>query len=114
MFDPAKPQQLMNDLDVQSVREIIYAFLSEIPSRLTELEEMAIQPPGEPLARWAHSMQGICLSFGLVGLGLKLQALEQAILVNDAKEIRSLASEIPEAAHRSISPLREWLAQLAQ
>ena len=62
------------------------------------------------LFRLAHSLQGIGLSFGLVGMSSKLRELEAMAKTCAAGEATTWISLISSEATRSVTGLRSWIA----
>jgi PAS domain S-box-containing protein len=109
-FDPTLPDQLSADLGADSAVPLMEDFLSELPGQLLELERFAAENRREELFRLAHSLQGIGLSFGLVGMASKLRELEAMAKTCTVGEATTLISLISSEATRSVTGLRSWIA----
>ncbi len=109
-FDPTLPDQLSADLGADSAIPLMEDFLSDLPGQLLELERFATENRREELFRLAHSLQGIGLSFGLVGMASKLRELEAMAKACTVGEATTLISLISSEATRSVTGLRSWMA----
>lgn len=109
-FDPSLPDQLSRDLGADSAIPLMEDFLSELPGQLQELQRLATESRREELFRLAHSLQGIGLSFGLIGMGSKLRELEAIAKTCTAGEATALVSLISSEATHSVAGLRSWIA----
>ena len=109
-FDPTLPDQLSADLGAESAIPLMEDFLSDLPGQLLELERFASENRREELFRLAHSLQGIGLSFGLVGMSSKLRELEAMAKTCAAGEATTWISLISSEATRSVTGLRSWIA----
>jgi two-component system, sensor histidine kinase and response regulator len=109
-FDSTLPDQLSTDLGVESAIPLMEDFLAELPGQLLDLQRFATENRREELSRLAHSLQGIGLSFGLVGMGSKLRDLEAIAKTCTVGESTTLISQISSEATRSVAGLRSWMA----
>ncbi len=111
-FSRTNPDQLLSDLDPESITMIMEEFLAELPDRLAELPLLAREGRSEELSRLAHSLQGIGLSFGLDRFGAKLRELEHFAVTGNKDAIDALIAKIPSEAEQGVAELRSWISQL--
>jgi signal transduction histidine kinase/DNA-binding NarL/FixJ family response regulator len=109
-FDPQRPAQLCADLGAEGVQAIIDDFLEDLPRRSAELQTLAAAGQWVELARLAHSLQGIGLSFGLESLVGQLRALETAAQAGERESIIALLGPLPGLAVDGAAALRQWVA----
>ena len=109
-FDPARPAELWAELRAEDVGGIIEDFLHDLPAMIEKLTSPDNAVPVGELARLAHSLRGIGLSFGLVKLAEHCRALEDAATAGDAQSQAQLMTALPGLAKASETALRQWLA----
>ena len=94
----------------EDVGGIIEDFLHDLPAMIEKLTSPDNAVPVGELARLAHSLRGIGLSFGLVKLAEHCRALEDAATAGDAQSQAQLMTALPGLAKASETALRQWLA----
>ena len=109
IFDPERPTELCLELGDEGVSAIIDDFLADLPQRIAELSALAGTDRRGEVARLAHSLQGISLSFGLVQLGGQLRALELAAGPGNDPAWSQLIGPLPEMEIQAQHELRRWL-----
>jgi two-component system, sensor histidine kinase and response regulator len=63
-FSPVRLEQFCQELDRDSVREMLGDFLKEFPARLEEIHRLADAKDWKELERGAHSLKGLAALFG--------------------------------------------------
>lgn len=110
-FDPSYPARLWQELGAEGVRDIVQDFLEDLSKLATELPALAKAGALDELARRAHSVQGIGLSVGLLGMAQLCRELEQAAATRDAQAIAEPMKRLPTLAERGRASLADWLDQ---
>jgi len=110
LFDAGRLDQLCKDLDDEGVCAIVTDFLAEFPGQVLQLQEFAKAGQWEEVARLAHSMQGITGSLGLGVIPARLRQLEDGARQGLEETIRLTLPTLVEAATKSESALKSWLA----
>ncbi|MEE4296237.1 MAG: response regulator [Wenzhouxiangella sp.] len=64
--------------DEDLLREVLTAFLPEIPDHFSNLKEAQAKQDREALQRHAHTLKGLCATFGMSAASETAKALEQA------------------------------------
>jgi CheY-like chemotaxis protein/HPt (histidine-containing phosphotransfer) domain-containing protein len=101
--------ELCADLGAEGIKEIIGAFMRDLPESLTELKRFAQSRNWIEAVRTANSLKGVCASFGLVMLTGQLNAMEQAAADNDAETSQRLQDELEPLAKLSADAFQQWL-----
>ena len=108
-FDPAKLDQLCQELERAGVVEMVNDFLNELPSRLAEIQRLNAEELWAELERATHSLKGLCALFGLPTLAETFLALEDAAEAGEAKKIKPLLANLPALVEAGSGQLRRWL-----
>ena len=108
-FDPARIEQLIQEMDRNSVCEMVSDFLDELPERLTEVRRLYHGAHWPELKRAAHSLKGLFLLFGFQTLSEHFHGVEEAAGLADARRIGCILDELVAQTESAVSLLREWL-----
>ncbi len=108
-FDPAKLDQLCNELNREGVVEMADDFIKELPMRLAEVQRYTNEQQWTELERATHSLKGLCALFGLRSLAEAFLAIEDAADGADAQKINLLLANLPALAESGGSRIRRWL-----
>jgi PAS domain S-box-containing protein len=106
---PAALVELCAELNPEDVMEIVRSFLSELPGRPSEFNQLYQQNRFEELARAAHSLKGIGLQYGLAPLAALARAIEAAAGKSDRAELAKLLAELPGTSQAAATVLQTWL-----
>ena len=105
--------QLCEELDPAMVRQLVADFLQDLPARIEELGSLHERRQFSDLERMAHSLKGVCLSFGLAELADTTRAVEHAAGAPDpranAVPLDRAIAAVPGAGARAANMLRAWL-----
>ena len=110
-FDPARLEQLCNELDRAAVTEMTGDFLKELPDRLAEMQRHAAGGRWTELERAAHSLKGLCALFGLQPLAATFLAIEDAAEANEPQHVQTALVNLPAQVESGVRLLRDWLAK---
>ncbi len=108
-FNPAKLEQLCNELERDAVVEMIADFLNEFPDRLAEMRRLADAGKWPELERAAHSLKGLAALFGFPELSEKFFAVESSAGTADAGRVKTALAALDEPANAATQQLRGWL-----
>jgi len=103
--------QLVEELDRDSVAEMVRDFIQELPSRITELEKFLAGENYEEVERTAHSLKGVSASFGLSDLSAQFLATETAAEAGDLAVVKGLLPAVRLAADGAMIDLHAWLVK---
>ena len=109
-FNPARLEQLCNELDRAPVLEMAGDFRQEFPARLGELKKFHAAKNWEELERAAHSLKGLAALFGFPKLSETFLALEDGAAAGDAVRVRAAFAGLDPLADAADCQLRRWLA----
>ena len=108
-FNPARIEQLCNELERAPVLEMAGDFLKEFPARLAELKIFEAEKNWEELERAAHSLKGLAALFGFQKLSENFLALEDGAEAGDAARLRTAFAGLDPLADAADRQLRRWL-----
>ena len=108
-FDSARIEQLVQDIDRNSVVEMVGDFLNELPERITDVRRLHTGAHWPELKRAAHSFKGLLMLFGCASFAEKFQAIEEAADQKDAARIGELLEGLDTTAEATSDQLRDWL-----
>jgi HPt (histidine-containing phosphotransfer) domain-containing protein len=112
MLDLQKLDQNM-DGDAEMLRDIVDAFLRDLPQRERELQESLTRRDAPTLARAAHTMKGLLLTLGAkpaADVALQLEILARC---GNLGEAEGLAKELRQELTQLTPALRELLRRKA-
>ena len=108
-FDPQRPAQLCAELGDEGVHAIIEDFLTDLPNRIIEIGTLISAGRRTEAARWAHSLQGISLSFGLAQFSSHLREMEDLAAGGDEDGLTRCLDSLRASSQQAQSDLRHWL-----
>jgi CheY-like chemotaxis protein/HPt (histidine-containing phosphotransfer) domain-containing protein len=108
-FDPARLEQLCEELDRPAVCDMAEDFLAELPDRLAEIHRLAAAGRWPELHRAAHSLKGLSVLFGLPPLGETLLALEDVFVTTDAARVQAALTGLNAQTEAAVPQLCDWL-----
>ncbi len=108
-FDPARLEQLCNELERAAVVDMVADFLDEFPDRLAEIRRLQGAGQWPELERAAHSLKGLAALFGFQKLSEKFLAIEDGAEAADAGRVASALAVLDEHAGPAAQQLRDWL-----
>ncbi|HEY2329939.1 MAG TPA: MASE1 domain-containing protein [Verrucomicrobiae bacterium] len=108
-FDPARLEQLIQEMDRDAVAEMVADFLNELPDRLTEFHRLHAGAQWPELKRAAHSLKGLFFMFGFSPLAENFQAVEEAAGLADAARAAAALEGLDAPVEAAIGQLRNWL-----
>jgi PAS domain S-box-containing protein len=108
-FNPARLEQLCNELERAAVMDMAGDFLNEFPDRLAEIRRLDSAGKWPELERAAHSLKGLAALFGFQKLSEQFLALEDAAEAADAGRVKNALTGLDEQAHAAAQQLRGWL-----
>ncbi len=83
--------------DENLLREVLTAFLPEIPDHLSNLSQAQTDQDREALQRHAHTLKGLCATFGMTAVSETAKALEQGCRGGDHwAQLGRLAADLGE------------------
>jgi PAS domain S-box-containing protein len=112
-FDPARLEQLCDELDRAAVAEMVGDFTSEMPERLAEIQRHAAEKSWAELERAAHSLKGLGVLFGLQKLSAIFLAIEDAAEAGEPARVQAALANLPAETEAGIRQLRGWLEKQA-
>ncbi len=113
LFDPARLEQLCDELDRPAVCDMAGDFLAELPDRLAEIHRLSATGRWPELHRAAHSLKGLSVLFGFSTLGETLFALEDAAATTDAPRVQTALAGLAAQTETAAQHLRNWLQNQA-
>jgi len=108
-FNPARLEQLCNELDRTAVCDLAGDFLKELPDRLTEIQRLHTAGQWPELKRAAHSLKGLTAQFGFQPLADIFRTIEHAAEAGDAARSLAALANLQTQAGPAIRQLRRWL-----
>ncbi len=108
-FDPARLEQLCNELDRPAVLTMAADFLEALPTRLSEIQRLHGTREWQELDRAAHSLKGMVALFGFQPLADTFRSLEDAIETTDEPRMQSLVKNLDQQTLSATEQLRNWL-----
>lgn len=109
VFNRDQLESLCNELDRDSVREVVGEFLKDQPSRCDELQRQVDHARWMEVRRTAHSMKGVAATLGLVELTEASRELEAAAEQSGGDVLRPLAATLIQAAGKAQKALEDWV-----
>jgi HPt (histidine-containing phosphotransfer) domain-containing protein len=108
-FDPEVLNQLAEDVGVESLPEILEAFLMEIPRLVREMESAVAA--GDPALAWrqAHSIKGSAAFMGMGPLRSTARAMDRAGKQGRLDLLRRLMPRMAERAEAACEAVRTHL-----
>jgi PAS domain S-box-containing protein len=103
--------QLVNELDPESMALMIEDFIKDLPGRVTELENLCSQANREELERMAHSIIGVSSSFGLDELTAAFRTIEEAAAAGNLEKAQRSFAALKTSIDAALDILQVWLAQ---
>jgi PAS domain S-box-containing protein len=107
-FNPARLEQLCDELDRTAVVDMVGDFLKEFPDRMAEIRRLAAAANWEELERAAHSLKGLAALFGQQKLSENFLALEDAAEAADAGRVKGALAGLEVQAGPAAQQLRDW------
>lgn len=107
-------KNLENDLDSDSVLELVQDFLQEAPSSLQELHRLMGLGPSAELTRAAHSLKGCCSIYQADDLVQLCQKFESASAKGDAEALSPIMQTLENGLHSLLEVLKQYAAENAQ
>ena len=111
IFNPRQAEQLWDELGAESVKPLLAEFLRDLPAMVDALGSAAASGSREPLARAAHSIQGVGLTLGFERMAAQCRRLEQAAPSATEDTLQAAAEEVRASMWDGMSRLDGWLAQ---
>ncbi len=108
-FNPAKLEQLCNELDRAPVLEMAGDFLKEFDGRIREIKNFAAAKNWEELERATHSMKGLSALFGFQKLSENFLAIEDGAEAKDAERVTAALKPLDPLTAAAARQLRGWL-----
>lgn len=105
LFD-RKAALFMLDEDTELFEQLAAMFVADLPRNLADIDAALADDDSERLARVAHTLKGLCLTFAAAGPAEAANALEQTARIGDLAACRELAA----AARSQIEALSAELA----
>jgi HPt (histidine-containing phosphotransfer) domain-containing protein len=112
LFNPVRLEQLCNELDRDSVAEMVGDFLAEFPDRLADIHRLHEAGKWSELERAAHSLKGLTALFGFGQLSAHFLAIEDSAEVSDAQKAADAVAMLDEPAQAAAQRLRGWLKEV--
>jgi two-component system sensor histidine kinase/response regulator len=111
-FNPARLEQLCDELDRAAVADMVGDFLTELPGRLTEIQRLYHAGNWPDLERAAHSLKGLVALFGFPNLSERFLAVENGAEAVDAARVKEALVLLDAPAKAAAQRLREWLKSI--
>ncbi len=108
-FNPARLEQLCDELERTAVVDMVGDFLGEFPGRLEEIHRLQTAGRWTELERAAHSLKGMAALFGFQKLSENFLAIEDAAEVSDRERVSAALATLDEAVNSAALQLRAWL-----
>ncbi len=108
-FNPARLEQLCNELERPAVLAMARDFLESLPGRLTEVRRLQDAARWEELNRAAHSLKGLVGMFGLQPLADSFRSLEHAAEAADPQRAQALVNGLDNQLTIATEQLHAWL-----
>ena len=103
--------QLVAELDRESVAAMIQDYVRDIPLRIAEMEQLIAAAKTKDLERTAHSLKGVSATFGLDELSAEFSTIEDAAGLGDLEIAQRGLVRLKVLAEQAVASLQEWLAQ---
>jgi len=103
--------QLVAELDRESVAAMIQDYVRDIPLRIAEMEQLIAAAKTKDLERTAHSLKGVSATFGLDELSEEFSTIEDAAGLGDLEIAQRGLVRLKVLAEQAVASLQEWLAQ---
>ena len=110
-FSPVRLDELCRELDEPSVMGMASEFATELPLRITELEQLFARRDWTEVHRQAHSLKGVAASFGLEALADVFLAMETSAKEADEAGLQKWFEPLHLAGDRAVDALQIWLAR---
>ena len=111
-LDRRKLDRLVEELDRETVAELIGSFLKELPEQLEQLNQARRARMWEEFSRTAHSLKGICATIGLEKLFGVFRAIEEAGKAGDENHVDQLLEALPRDAAEGAAAVQGWLEEI--
>ncbi len=108
-FDPSRLEQLRDELDRESVKGMVKDFAGELSARTAEIQRLAAEGLWTELERAAHSLKGLCTTFGLPVLAATFLNIEDSAEANDPPRVQTALVNLPVQTESAVRQLRDWL-----
>jgi two-component system, sensor histidine kinase and response regulator len=108
-FNPARLEQLCNELERPAVLAMAGDFLGALPARMTEIHRLHDAREWKDLDRAAHSLKGMVALFGFQPLADTFRSLEDAADNADPQRVQTLVTSLDNQTIYAIQQLRTWL-----
>lgn len=110
-LDELTIETMFSQVGKESFLELVPLFVSDAQKQITaigeQLEKAAqSQWDFQALESAAHSLKGVCLTYGLKGLGTKAHALEIASRDSNQPQVEILSQEIATHAEQALETYR--------
>ena len=107
--ETSRLDQLADELDSESMEQMIEDFIRELPDRVGEIERLLSLANREELERTAHSMTGVSASFGLDDLAAQFRTIEEAATAGDLENVEHLLAPLKISTTAAAEVLKTWL-----
>ena len=108
-FNPARLEQLCEELERTAVVDMVGDFLGEFPGRLEEIHRLQAAGRWTELERAAHSLKGMAALFGFQKLSENFLAIEDAAEISDQQRVEEALVTLDASANSAALQLRAWL-----
>jgi CheY-like chemotaxis protein len=110
-FDSQSPARLCVDIGDENVGGIMQDFLRDLPLQIAGLGVLVKAGQVIEAGRLAHSLRGISMSFGLVGLGSHLKEFEAKAEAADEAGLPLALEKLSLAMEQGRVELCQWMKQ---
>ena len=107
-------KSLEDDLDQESVSELVQDFLQEAPVNLEEIQSLISRGPSAELTRAAHSLKGCCSIYRAEELVQLCQQLETASRSGHAEAFSPTMVSLVQGIEELLGILKRYSAQNAR
>jgi CheY-like chemotaxis protein len=108
-FDPARLEQLCDELDRASVTGMAGDFLNEFSERVAEIQSLHVAAQWPELERAAHSLKGLCGTLGISQLAENFRILEMTAKAADVAATSDALNELEKNVAAAENALRAWV-----
>jgi PAS domain S-box-containing protein len=108
-FNPARLEQLCNELERGAVMDMVAEFLGEFPDRMDEIHRLHSGAQWPDLERAAHSLKGLTALFGFSDLSAKFLVVEDAAEIRAAEKTKTALTGLDNSAKDAAKRLQSWL-----
>jgi CheY-like chemotaxis protein/HPt (histidine-containing phosphotransfer) domain-containing protein/anti-sigma regulatory factor (Ser/Thr protein kinase) len=108
-LDRDRLARLSAELGPENVNALLGEFIRDLPGLADQFQKLGRDGDYKTLARQAHSLQGIALSFGLSALFEHCQTLEEAAVAPDASRVTDTLADLSKLISKSERVLSDWL-----